>query len=105
MPFLPEFLASLGLGSQVVVAASLAMVALYVYRAVGIARLIAGIAGLIATHALVLLVAFAAVIALGWVAPNADTMTAHARIAWDIASDRGIDLLRFAFEYISRLGR
>lgn len=94
MPLLPECMASLGLGSQLVVAGSLVMAALYVYRVVGIARIIAGIAGLIATHALVILVVFAAVIALGWVAPNADTMMSHARIAWELASDRGVDLLR-----------
>ena len=97
MPLLPEFMASLGLGSQLVVAGSLVMAALYVYRVVGIARIIAGIAGLIATHALVILVVFAAGIALGWVAPNADTMMSHAQIAWELASDRGVDLLRNLF--------
>jgi len=40
-------------------------------------------------------------IALGWVAPNADTMISHARIAWELASDRGVDLLRKVWPFFS----
>lgn len=100
-----EFLASLGFGSQIVVAASLVMGALYVYRAVGVARIIASVGGMIASHALVLLVAFAAVIALGWVAPNAGTIADHSRLAWEFATDQGIDLARRGWKVLSRLGR
>ncbi|WP_256403484.1 hypothetical protein [Halorubrum salinum] len=100
-----EFLASLGFGSQIVVAASLVMVALYVYRAVGVARIVAGVGGMIASHALVLLVTFAAVIALGWVAPNAGTMVDHTQIAWRFATDQGVELARKGWKILSSFGR
>ena len=90
-----EFLSTLGFGSQVVVAASLVVVAFYVYRAVSIGSVVVSVASLIATHALVLLVAFAVVIALGWVAPNAGTMLEHARLVWDFGSDQGVELIRW----------
>ena len=96
-----EFLSTLGFGSQVVVAASLVVVAFYVYRAVSVGSLVVGVFSLIATHALVLLIAFAVVIALGWVVPNAGTMVEHARLVWDFASGRGFSLARSLLEGVS----
>ncbi|ELZ38892.1 hypothetical protein [Halorubrum tebenquichense] len=98
-----EFLASLGLGSQLVMGASFAIAALYIYRAVGIARVVAGIGGLIASHALVILVVAAVAISLGWVAPNAGTALEHARIVWEFATGRGLSLARGLLEYVSVL--
>jgi|AntAceMinimDraft_17_1070374.scaffolds.fasta_scaffold12476_2 hypothetical protein len=98
-----EFLSTLGFGSQIVVAGTLVMVAVYVYRAAAFGSLVVSVASLIATHALVLLVAFAAVIALGWVAPNAGTMLEHAHLVWDFVSGRGLTLARHLFERSSTL--
>ena len=96
-----EFLATLGFGSQIVVAATLGIVALYIYRAVAVGSLVVSVFGLIATHALVLLVAFAIVIALGWVAPNAGTMLEHARLMWDFGSNQGLALLQRLLDFAS----
>lgn len=93
-----EALSTLGFGSQIVVAATLGIVALYVYRAVAIGSLVVGVFSLIATHILVLLIAFAAVIALGWVAPNAGTMLEHLHLVWDLVSDHEISLVRRLLE-------
>ncbi|OYR82952.1 hypothetical protein DJ84_09105 [Halorubrum ezzemoulense] len=99
-----EFLSTLGFGSQVVVAASLVVVAFYVYRAVSVGGLVVSVFSLIATHALVLLIAFAVVIALGWVAPNAGTIFEHARFVWEFASGRGLSLVRGLLEGAGELG-
>lgn len=94
-----EFLSTLGLGSQVVMGASLAIVAVYVYRAVGVARVVAGVGGMIASHALVLLVVGALAISLGWVAPNAGVAMDHVRFALsesvDLATGPGRKLFRW----------
>lgn len=95
-----EFLSTLGFGSQIVVAATLGIVALYTYRAVAIGSLVVSVFSLIATHALVLLVAFAVVIALGWVAPNAGTMVDHAQLVWRFATDQGTSLVRSVLESV-----
>ncbi|ELZ56757.1 MULTISPECIES: hypothetical protein [Halorubrum] len=99
-----DFLSTLGFGSQVVVAASLVVVAFYVYRAVSIGSIVVSVLSLMATHALVLLVAFAVVIALGWVAPNAGTMLEHVRLVWDFASGRGVSFARSLVEGVGLLG-
>lgn len=93
-----ELLASLGAGSQILMAGSIVMVALYVYRAVSVASTLAAIAGMVASHALVLLAAFAIVIALGWVAPNAGTVLEHAHVVWEFTTGRGLSLARRLFE-------
>lgn len=90
----------LGFGSQVMLALSLLVAAFYVYRAVGVARIVTGVLGRLTREALVLLVAGAVVIGLGWASPNVGTVLAHlhlvAREGVDAALGPGRRLVRWA---------
>ena len=85
-----DIVSSLGLGSQVAMAAMLVLAAFYVYRAVGLARVVSGVLGAITRELLVLLVVGAVVIGLGWASPNFGVAIEHARFALR----QGADILR-----------
>ena len=85
---------SLGLGESAVLAATLLVTAFYVYRAVGIARIVTGAVGALTRETLVLLVVAAIVLGLGWASPNAGVMLDHVRTAGGWIDDRGLGLVR-----------
>ncbi|WP_281194743.1 hypothetical protein [Halorubrum sp. F4] len=99
---LREIVSSFGLGSQVMLAATLLAVAFYVYRAVGVARLVTGVVGTLTREVLVLLVVGAVVIGLGWASPNVGTALEHvhlfAREAFDVATGPGRRLFRWVVD-------
>ena len=93
---------SMGLGSQVAMAATLVVAAFYVYRAVGMARVVSGVLGTLTREVLVVLVVSAVVIGLGWASPNVATVIDHAqftiREGADLASGPGRRLFRWVVE-------
>ncbi|EMA59920.1 hypothetical protein [Halorubrum kocurii] len=97
-----EIVTSMGLGSQVAMAATLVVAAFYVYRAVGMARVVSGVLGTLTREVLVLLVVGAVVIGLGWASPNVGTAIDHAQFALregvDLASGPGRRLFRWAVD-------
>lgn len=97
---LPEVVSSLGFGGQVVTAATLLLVAVYLYRAQAIARMFAAVAGSIAGYALVLLVVVGIAIGLGWVDPRPSTMLEHGRRAWAFVTGRGLELVRTLLDVV-----
>lgn len=96
---------SLGLGTQVAMAATLVVAAFYVYRAVGLARVVSGVLGTLTREVLVLLVVGAVVIGLGWASPNVGTMIEHAQFAIregaELATGPGRRLFRWVVEQAS----
>ena len=95
---------SLGFGSQVVMAAMLVVAAFYVYRAVGVARVVTGLLGTLTREVLVLLVVGAVVIGLGGASPNVGVAIEHARSgarwAWEFRrgpARTAVDWLRAIF--------
>ena len=74
-----DIVSSLGLGSQVAMAAMLVVAAFYVYRAVGMARVVTGVFAALTREVLVLLVVGAVLIGLGWASPNFGVAIEHAR--------------------------
>ncbi len=96
---------SLGLGSQAVLAATLLVSAFYVYRAVGIARLVTGLLGTLTREVLILLLVAAVVIGLGWASPNVGTALEHGRLAvrgaLDLAAGPGRDAVRWLSDVVA----
>ena len=70
-------LVGVGLGGQIAISATLVLAALYVYRAAALARLVGALFGTLAGYAIMLCVAAAAAISLGWVDPNVGVITSH----------------------------
>ena len=96
-----DLVASLGLGGQMVTAATLLLVAVYVYRAIGVARLVTGVVSTVTREVLVLLVAAAVVIGLGWASPNSALVWEHVRALWAFLSERGVGVVRRAWRVVS----
>ncbi|OYR45276.1 hypothetical protein [Halorubrum sp. Hd13] len=96
---------SLGLGTQVAMAATLVVAAFYVYRAVGLARVVSGVLGTLTREVLVLLVVGAVVIGLGWASPNVGTLVDHAQFALsegvDFATGPGKKAFRWIVERVT----
>jgi len=90
-------LGSLGLGGQVMTAATVGIIALYLFRVVKVGRLIAGAFGAAAFYALAILVFTAISIGLGWFDPQPDVVIGHVTTAiakgWEMASGPIADLL------------
>ena len=96
-----DIVSSLGLGSQVAMAAMLVVAAFYVYRAVGMARVVSGVLGAITRELLVLLVVGAVVIGLGWASPNSALVWEHVRALWALISERGVSIVRQVWNVLS----
>ena len=100
-----EIVSSLGLGSQVAMAAMLVVAAFYVYRAVGMARVVTGVLGALTREVLVLLVVGAVVIGLGWASPNFGIAIEHARFAIqeviELGAGPGRRLLRWVVDVVA----
>ena len=85
---------SLGLGSQLTIAASLALVGFYLYRAAALASVVTTVVGSAVTYTLVVLLAAAGAIAAGWIDPHPAVLFEHASEAVAIASERGMGYVR-----------
>ena len=96
-----NIVSSLGFGSQVAMAAMLVVAAFYVYRAVGMARVVSGVLGAITRELLVLLVVGAVVIGLGWASPNSALVWEHMRALWALISERGVSIVRQVWNVLS----
>ena len=100
-----DIVSSLGLGSQVAMAAMLVLAAFYVYRAVGMARVVSRVLGALTREVLVLLVVGAIVIGLGWASPNFGVAIEHARFALrqgaDILRGPGREVYRWVAEIVT----
>ena len=100
-----EIVSSLGLGSQVAMAAMLVVAAFYVYRAVGMARVVSGVLGTLTREVLVLLVVGAVVIGLGWASPNVGVALDHGRFAiregFKLATGPGRRLFRWVVDLVA----
>ena len=94
---------SLGLGESAVLAATLLVTAFYVYRAVGIARIVTGVVGALTRETLVLLVVAAIVLGLGWASPNAGVMWEHVNALWAFLTERGVSIVRRVWQLLSGL--
>lgn len=84
-----DLVGSLGLGSQVTIAASLALVGFYVYRTAALASVVTAVVGSAVTYVLVVLLAAAGAIAAGWVDPHPAVLFEHASEVVSIAIERG----------------
>lgn len=73
---------SLGLGSQLTIVASLALVGFYLYRAAALASVVTTVVGSAVTYTLVVLLAAAGAIAAGWIDPHPAVLFEHASEAW-----------------------
>ncbi|WP_058365962.1 hypothetical protein [Haloparvum sedimenti] len=101
---LPEIVSSLGLGGQVVTAATLFLGAIYVYRAQAVARIAVAVGGTLAGYALVLLIVLAVATGLGWVDPRPATVFEHARAVWSFLSGRGAEWLMEVVRIVATAG-
>ena len=100
-----DIVSSLGLGSQVAMAAMLVVAAFYVYRAVGMARVVSGVLGALTREVLVLLVVGAIVLGLGWASPNFGVALDHGRFAiregFELAAGPGRRLFRWVVDLVA----
>lgn len=90
----------LGLGSGAVLGASFLLVAWYVYRVVGVARLVSSVLGALTRETLVLLVVGAIVLGLGWMDPNVGVVWDHVRTGGAWIDERGLGLVRRLFGWV-----
>ena len=95
-----DLVGSLGLGSQVTIAASLALVGFYLYRAAALASVVTAVVGSAVTYVLVVLLAAAGAIAAGWIDPHPAVLFEHASEAVSIASERGAGYARRGLEAV-----
>lgn len=65
--FATELLGALGLGQQLVLSGTLILVALYVWRAAAIAKLIGALVGTVVGYVVLLFVVLALGVAIGWI--------------------------------------
>jgi uncharacterized membrane protein SpoIIM required for sporulation len=100
MSFLFDIVGSLGLGSQLTLAATLLVVAFYALRMVSGARTVGTILSSGIAYVVAVFVAGAAAIALGWVDPSVGTASDHVSTAvnvlWDLTGGIVIDLIEEA---------
>lgn len=94
---------SLGLGQQAVLAATLLVTAFYVYRAVGIARLVSGVLSTVTRETLVLLVVGAVILGLGWASPNSAVVWEHVRALWAVVDEHAIGVIRRVWDALTGL--
>lgn len=73
--------ASMGFGSKVAFAATLLVTAFYIYRAIGVARLVSDVVGTLTHELLVVLVIAAVLVGLGWASPNVGVAVDHVQLA------------------------
>ena len=80
--------ASMGLGSKVAFAATLLVTAFYIYRAIGVARLVSDVVGTLTHEILVVLVIAAVFIGLGWASPNVGVAVDHIQLAVEFGVEK-----------------
>lgn len=100
---IPDIVSGLGLGPQLTIAATLALVGVYLYRAAALASLVATLAGSAVTYVLVVLLAAAGAVAAGWVSPNPSVLFAHVSGAASAAATDGVELVRRLFEMLTEV--
>lgn len=103
MPAFVPIVESLGFGSQVVIAASLVLVALYILRVVRLGGALVGLLGTAATIGMVVLVVLAVAIAFGWVSPNPRAFFGHMAGVFRFLVEHGVDAVRRALEMLWRV--
>jgi len=93
--WLLEALAALGAGQQLMMGAMLFVVAIYLFKAVQVGRIVGGILSSGVAYGIVILVGAGIAIALGWVDPNVGRMTSQlttgADAVWDAIGGWVID--------------
>jgi len=94
MSVLLELLSQLGVGAQVMIAASLAMAAYYLLKGKKYAGMAAALGGSMVVYGVVVLVALAVAIGLGWLEPNPGL----ARDGLDVVFGSASDLLATGWE-------
>jgi hypothetical protein len=97
MSLLFDALAALGLGGQLMIAATLGLAAFYVLKTVRIGRTVGGALTSGAAYLVVALGIGAAAIALGWVDPDPSTAMQHVQTAmsavWDAVGGWVVDVV------------
>lgn len=98
----PELLDLLGVGMKgsIGISASLAILALYVWRAAAVARLVGALFGTAVGYVVMLCVASAVAVGLGWVDPNVGVIMAHVGEAIATALEAGGSAVRRIMEYL-----
>ena len=95
MSWLLEALAALGAGQQLMMGAMLFVVAIYLFKAVKVGRIVGSILSSGVAYGIVILVGAGIAIALGWVDPNVGRMTSQlatgADAVWDAIGGWVID--------------
>ena len=97
-----ELLDLLGVGMKgsIGISAVLLMAALYVYRAAAVAKLVGALFGTLVGYAIMLCVAAAAAIGLGWVDPNVGVIMSHVAEGTATALEAGARAVRRITEYL-----
>lgn len=97
MSWLLEALAALGAGQQLMMGAVLFVVAIYLFKAVKIGRIVGSILSSGVAYGIVILVGGGIAIALGWVDPNVDRMASQlatgADAVWDAIGEWVVEQL------------
>jgi hypothetical protein len=93
-----DALAALGVGGQLMIAATLGLVAIYAVKGVRVGRTVGTVLSSTVTYVVAALVAVAVAIALGWVDPSPDTFMAHVQTAvdavWDVTGGWVVDAVQ-----------
>lgn len=100
---LTDVLGTMGFGHQVLVSVTLILVALYVWRAAAIARLVGALVGTAVGYVIMLCVAAAVAIAGGWIDFHPDIITAHAARAASYVVEHAEGVLRVLLDVPRRL--
>lgn len=87
MSIVLDVLRQLGVGGSILMAASLGLVAFYLVKVTSGAKTVGGVLANGVTYAVVVLVAVAISIALGWVDPNPSIVLDHVHTAMAAARD------------------
>ena len=95
-----EIVSSLGLGPQLTIAASLALVGCYLYRVAALASVVTALVGNAITYVLVVLLAAAGAIAAGWVDPHPGVLLEHIGRAIGAAGEHGVGSVRRLVEVL-----
>lgn len=104
--FLADLLGSLGLGQQVILAMSAGLLVWYGWRAMGLARLIAGFFGQVTRYGMAVVTFLAVAIYFGWIDPFAmlgDLNAGAAELA-RLVGKFGDDVVRFVVDLLSGVG-
>ena len=93
-------LIGVGMKGSIGISLTLGLAALYVYRAAALAKLVGALFGTLAGYAVMLCVAAAVAVGLGWVDPNVGVIMAHVGEALATGLEAGGRAVRRIMEYL-----